>query len=92
MHALNSGSLSLDSEKLSLSENVPLLSGNRLPSSNFLFLRAIMRQFQHKTSLRTRLFPKEREKAFASSADESDIIILYKSEVHCSNDVIFIEL
>ena len=53
MRASISGSLSLYSEKSSLTENVPLLLGNRLPSSNFLFLQAVMQQFQHKTSLRT---------------------------------------
>ena len=77
MRTSNSGSLSLDSEKSWFSENVPLLSGNRLPSSNSLFWQAIMRQFQHKTSLKTMLFPKQREKALASSTDSTLFLRLF---------------
>ena len=77
MHASDSGSLLFDSGKLLLLENVSLSSGNRIPSSNFLFLEAIMRHFQHKTSLMTMLFPNQKEKAFASSTDSTLFLRLF---------------
>ena len=53
------------------------LSGNRLPSSNILFFQAIMWQFQHKSSLRIMLFPKQRDNAFALSRDSTLFLRLF---------------